>query len=87
MRARTDLWEPWASNRPGPPGPVVAGRFWANYPSDFRRDSHGLSCSTTVASVDATQTKKADVIERPKAFHHVGLLVNEPLGSAELLPI
>jgi hypothetical protein len=20
MRARTDLWEPWAGNRPGPPG-------------------------------------------------------------------
>jgi hypothetical protein len=28
--------------------------------------------------------KKADVIERPKTFHHVGLLVNEPPGIAEL---
>ena len=23
MRARTDLWEPWAGNRPGSPGPAV----------------------------------------------------------------
>lgn len=29
--------------------------------------------------------KKADVVEHPKAFHHAGLLVNEPPGSAELL--
>ena len=29
--------------------------------------------------------KKADVAEHPKAFHHVGLLVNEPSGSAGLL--
>jgi hypothetical protein len=29
--------------------------------------------------------KKTDVVERPKAFHHVGLLVNEPPGTAELL--
>jgi hypothetical protein len=29
--------------------------------------------------------KKADVIERPEAFHHVGLLVNEPPGTAGLL--
>jgi hypothetical protein len=28
---------------------------------------------------------KADVAERPKVFDHVGLLVNEPLGKAELL--
>jgi hypothetical protein len=33
------------------------------------------------------RTKKADVLEHPKAFYHVGLLVNEPLGSAELLLI
>jgi hypothetical protein len=31
------------------------------------------------------RTKKADVVEHPKAFDHVGLLVNEPPGSAELL--
>ena len=28
--------------------------------------------------------KKADVIEHPKAFHHAGLLVNEPPGTAGL---
>ena len=27
MRARTDLWEPWGGNAPGPPGPAeVLGR-------------------------------------------------------------
>jgi hypothetical protein len=29
--------------------------------------------------------KKADVIERPEAFHYVGLLVNEPPSTAGLL--
>ena len=29
--------------------------------------------------------KKADVVERPKAFAHVGLLVNKPPGRAGLL--
>jgi hypothetical protein len=33
----------------------------------------------------AAINKKADVIERPEAFHHVGLLVNEPPGTAGLL--
>jgi hypothetical protein len=31
------------------------------------------------------KTKKADVVEHPKVFGHIGLLVNEPLGKAELL--
>ena len=30
-------------------------------------------------------TKKADVAEHPQVFDHVGLLVNEPPGTAELL--
>jgi len=29
--------------------------------------------------------KKADAVEHPKAFDHVGLLVNEPPGRAGLL--
>jgi hypothetical protein len=29
--------------------------------------------------------KKADVVEHPKAFDHIGLLVNEPPGRAGLL--
>jgi hypothetical protein len=33
------------------------------------------------------KTKKADVMERPQAFDHVGLLVNEPPGAAGLLLI
>jgi hypothetical protein len=28
---------------------------------------------------------KADVVARPEAFDHVGLLCNESLGTAELL--
>jgi hypothetical protein len=31
------------------------------------------------------RTKKADVAEYLEVFGHVGLLVNEPPGSAELL--
>jgi hypothetical protein len=32
-----------------------------------------------------SKTKKADVMEHPKAFDHVGLLVNKPPGKAGLL--
>ena len=32
-----------------------------------------------------TAKKKADVIEHPRAFDHVGLLRNEPTGTAGLL--
>ncbi len=31
------------------------------------------------------RTKKADMAERPKALRHIGLLVTEPPGPAELL--
>jgi hypothetical protein len=31
------------------------------------------------------RTKKADVVEHSKVFDHVGLLFNEPPGTAELL--
>jgi hypothetical protein len=34
-----------------------------------------------------TENKKADVAEHPKVFDHVGLLVNEPPGTAGLLSI
>ena len=30
MRARTDLWEPWASNRPGPPGLRSLDAAWCD---------------------------------------------------------
>jgi hypothetical protein len=33
----------------------------------------------------APETKKADVVEHPKVFGHVGLLVNQPPGTAGLL--
>ena len=31
------------------------------------------------------ETKKADVMEHPQAFDHVGLLFDKPPGTAELL--
>jgi hypothetical protein len=33
-----------------------------------------------------TETKKADVAEHPKVFHHVGLLFNEPPGPSRVAP-
>jgi hypothetical protein len=30
------------------------------------------------------KNKKTDAAEHPEAFHHVGLLTDEPPGSAEL---
>jgi hypothetical protein len=42
-----------------------------------------LSCST-VPRQTATETKKADVLNHPKVFQHVGLLVNQPPGMAGL---
>jgi hypothetical protein len=36
------------------------------------------------ASHATASEKKADVMEHPKVFDHVGLLVNEPPGMAEL---
>ncbi len=36
-------------------------------------------------SVLTTPIKKADVAEHPAVSHHVGLLLNEPPGMAELL--
>jgi hypothetical protein len=32
-----------------------------------------------------TENKKANVVKHSKAFDHVGLLFNEPPGTAELL--
>ena len=34
---------------------------------------------------DSSEKKKAAVAEHPEALSHVGLLINEPLGQAELL--
>ena len=33
----------------------------------------------------SSENKKADVAEHPEALQHVGLLVNEPTGTASLL--
>jgi hypothetical protein len=34
--------------------------------------------------VRLSKTKKADVVQHPKAFYHVGILFNKPPGRAEL---
>jgi hypothetical protein len=44
-----------------------------------------LGSSLLVANVSRHQKKKADVTEHPQVFDHVGLLINEPPGTAELL--
>ena len=33
---------------------------------------------------ESPQTEKADVVEHPEVFHHVGLLVNEPPDTVGL---
>ncbi len=38
-----------------------------------------------VPSMFATTNKKADAVKHPKVFDHVGLLRNEPPGTAGLL--
>jgi len=44
-----------------------------------------LSIAEKLGSGPASgENKKADVAEHPKALDHVGLLVNEPPGTAEL---
>ena len=48
-----------------------------------RLQNKGLTHSQTQVPCVA-RTKKADVVEHPKAFDHVGLLFNKPLGTAEL---
>jgi hypothetical protein len=45
-----------------------------------------LSNSCSCGQVASLQAKKeADVVERPEAFDHVGLLLDEPPGAAGLL--
>ena len=53
----------------------------------FRYDAPVRTSMTSLAGVQRTtnSTKKADAIKRPEAFHHVGLLVNEPPSMAGLL--
>jgi len=51
-------------------------------------DAHGKSFVLMVLTIpNQRETKKADVAEHPKVFDHVGLLINEPLGTAGLLSI
>src|SRR5690348_4565751 len=44
----------------------------------------GLSGSFRKTLLAVNEIKKADVVEAPRVFNHVGLLVNEPPGQAEL---
>ena len=45
------------------------------------------ACTLAAPRRQSTRTKKADVAEHPEVFDHVGLLVNEPPGTAGLLSI
>jgi hypothetical protein len=46
----------------------------------------GFQLSTfDLRKLRVARTKKADVVEHPKAFDHVGLLMNKPPGKVELL--
>jgi hypothetical protein len=56
------------------------GRRAHNYPR-FR--SHGKTLTLTVVGAPP-KVKKADVVEHPLVFDHVGLLVNGSPGTAEL---
>jgi hypothetical protein len=48
-------------------------------------DAHCQGDNITTARAKAKpKPKKADVAEHPKVFDHIGLLANEPLGTAEL---
>ncbi len=42
-------------------------------------------CRLSRRSACPQEHKKADVVKHPKVLDHVGLLFNEPLGTAELL--
>jgi hypothetical protein len=54
---------------------------------DWTIDSSLLGSRPRHGSAQARhrKQKKADVAEHPEVFDHVGLLINEPLGRAELL--
>ena len=67
----------------GPPRPP---RSAPNIHADLTNWSDGTMGSTS-AQLRCQETKKADVAEYPKVFDHVGLLTNEPLGTAEMLSI
>jgi hypothetical protein len=53
----------------------------------FRDDAPVQASMTSLAGLQrmTSSTKKADAKDRPEAFHHVGLLVNEPPSMAGLL--
>jgi|GEM_PF-1878874 len=44
-----------------------------------------IDSSSVLAAAPHQEQKKADVAEHLEVFGHVGLLVNEPLGTAGLL--
>jgi hypothetical protein len=54
-------------------------------PSDLTRLETRFADDLPVYARRRRQAKKADVVEHPEAFDHVGLLFNKPPGIAELL--
>ena len=80
-RRRTCRPEPFATK----PQPRVRPRLQAPPNGFWNGDGlRRLRSRSRILAMPKTD-KKADVTERPGAFHHVGLLVNEPPDSAGLL--
>ena len=71
---------------PPPPHELVADR---HAPQLARQIDHDVAADAKKRGHDCTlpssANKKADVVGHPKVIDHVGLLVNEPPGTAELL--
>jgi hypothetical protein len=60
--------------------------FTSTWDARLADEQFQTTASLVVASVSLRRKqKKADMAEHPEAFGHVGLLVNEPPGTAGLL--
>ena len=47
--------------------------------------SHSFCEQEPILGIIAAENEKTDVAEHPKAFDHVGLLINKPPGTTGLL--
>ena len=67
MRARTDLWEPGASNRLGPPGQVLYSKYYADFPSFSGAITDCLAQTHTQhkAALDSLLTLRFQTLQEP----------------------
>jgi hypothetical protein len=64
--------------------PISHREKWANTDTfELPDETRERLCFSSIAKSDP-KAKKADVAEHPEVFDHVGLLVNEPPGTAGL---